>query len=79
MITEFVQVGEHAARGSVLDALVMNAEDSDDHFSRYVYVLSPLGRLVGVAAASELAAVPRASCRRRHGASTVHRGLDRAR
>ena len=59
MITEFVQVGEHRRVGSALDALVMNAEDSDDHFSRYVYVLSPLGRLVGVAAASELAAVPR--------------------
>jgi Mg/Co/Ni transporter MgtE len=32
----------------------------DDHFSRYVYVLSSRGRLVGVAAASELAATPRA-------------------
>ena len=54
--------GTHAllqdgSRASV--RLVVNAEDSDDHFSRYVYALSPLGRLVGVAAASELAAVPR--------------------
>ncbi len=59
MITEFLQVGENATVGETLDALVENAEDSDDHFSRYVYVLSPLGRLVGVAAASVLAAVPR--------------------
>jgi magnesium transporter len=36
-----------------------SAEDTDDHFSRYVYILSPLGRLVGVAAASDLAAAPR--------------------
>jgi magnesium transporter len=60
MITEFVEVGEEATVGSTLDQLVVNAEDSDDHFSRYVYVLSPRGRLVGVAAASELAATPRA-------------------
>ena len=59
MITEFLQVGENATVGETLDALVVNAEDSDDHFSRYVYVLSPLGRLVGVAAASSLAAAPR--------------------
>lgn len=59
MITEFLQVGENELVGATLDALVVNAEDSDDHFSRYVYILSPLGRLVGVAAASELAAAPR--------------------
>ncbi|MGD8683516.1 MAG: magnesium transporter [Chloroflexota bacterium] len=59
MITEFLAVGENVTVGAALDQLVVNAEDSDDHFSRYVYVLSPLGRLVGVAAASELAAAPR--------------------
>ena len=59
MITEFLQVGEDETVGGTLDALVVNAEDSDDHFSRYVYVLSPLGRLVGVAAASELASATR--------------------
>ena len=35
--------------GATLAQLVTNAEDSDDHFSRYVYVLSGFGRLVGVA------------------------------
>ncbi len=59
MITEFLQVGENETVGDTLDQLVVNAEDSDDHFSRYVYVLSPLGRLVGVAAASVLAAAAR--------------------
>lgn len=59
MITEYLAVGEDVTVGATLDQLVVNAEDSDDHFSRYVYVLSPLGRLVGVAAASELAAAPR--------------------
>ena len=59
MITEYLQVSEHATVGDTLNALVTNAEDSDDHFSRYVYVLSPLGRLVGVVAASTLAAAPR--------------------
>jgi magnesium transporter len=59
MITEYLEVGEDETVGATLDRLVVNAEDSDDHFSRYVYALSPLGRLVGVAAASELAAVPR--------------------
>ncbi len=59
MITEFLQVSENATVGETLDALVVNAEDSDDHFSRYVYILSPLGRLVGVAAASELASATR--------------------
>jgi magnesium transporter len=61
MITEFSQVSEIQTVGDTLDQLVENAEDSDDHFSRYVYVLSPLGRLVGVAAASTLAAAPRSS------------------
>jgi magnesium transporter len=59
MITEYLAVSEDATVGSTLDQLVTNAEDSDDHFSRYVYVLSSLGRLVGVAAASELAAAAR--------------------
>ncbi len=59
MITEYVAVGEDVKVGATLDQLVLNAEDSDDHFSRYVYVLSGFGRLVGVAAASELAAAPR--------------------
>jgi magnesium transporter len=59
MITEYLEVGENETVGDTLAQLVVNAEDSDDHFSRYVYVLSPLGRLVGVAAASELAAAPR--------------------
>ena len=59
MITEFLAVSENRTVGQTLDELVVNAEDSDDHFSRYVYILSPLGRLVGVAAVSELAAVPR--------------------
>jgi magnesium transporter len=59
MITEFVEVGEDATVGATLDLLVVNAEYSDDHFSRYVFVLSPRGRLVGVAAASELASTPR--------------------
>jgi magnesium transporter len=59
MITEFVAVGEDATVGATLGELVENAEDSDDHFSRYVYVLSPRGRLVGVAAASVLASTPR--------------------
>ena len=59
MITEYVAVGENETVGSTLDQLVENAEDSDDHFSRYVYVLSPLGRLVGVAAASVLASALR--------------------
>ena len=59
MITEYVAVGEEVTVGAALDQLVLNAEDSDDHFSRYVYVLSGFGRLVGVAAASELAAAPR--------------------
>ena len=59
MITEIVEVGEHALVGDTLDQLVVNAEDSDDHFSRYVFILSSRGRLVGVAAASELAATPR--------------------
>jgi magnesium transporter len=60
MITEFLQVPEDARIGATLDDLVVNAEDGDDHFSRYVYVVSPRGRLVGVAAASDLAATPRA-------------------
>ena len=60
MITEIVEVGEGTTIGDTLDQLVVNAEDSDDHFSRYVYVLSSRGRLVGVAAASELAATARA-------------------
>ena len=59
MITEYLAVSEDATVGTTLDQLVVNAEDSDDHFSRYVYVLSSLGRLVGVAAASELAAAAR--------------------
>ena len=59
MITEYLAVSEDGTVGSTLDQLVTNAEDSDDHFSRYVYVLSSLGRLVGVAAASELAAALR--------------------
>ena len=59
MITEYLAVGEDVTVGATLDQLVTNAEDSDDHFSRYVYVLSGFGRLVGVAAASELAAAPR--------------------
>ncbi len=59
MITEFLTVSENATVGATLERLVVNAEDSDDHFSRYVYVLSPLGRLVGVVAASELAAAAR--------------------
>ena len=59
MITEYLAVSEDATVGATLDQLVVNAEDSDDHFSRYVYVLSSLGRLVGVAAASELAAAAR--------------------
>ena len=59
MITEFVEVGEDTSVADALDGLVVNAEDSDDHFSRYVYVLSARGRLVGVAAASELAATTR--------------------
>ncbi len=59
MITEFLAVGEMQTVGQTLDQLVVNAEDSDDHFSRYVYVLSPLGRLVGVAAVSELGPIPR--------------------
>ena len=59
MITEFLAVGEKETVGAALDQLVVNAEDSDDHFSRYVYVLSALGHLVGVAAASEMATVPR--------------------
>ncbi len=59
MITEFLRMGEDTTVGATLDALVVNTEDSDDHFSRYVYVTSPKGRVVGVAAASELAAAPR--------------------
>jgi magnesium transporter len=59
MITEFLRVAEDTTVGETLDALVVNTEDSDDHFSRYVYVTSPMGRVVGVAAASELAAAPR--------------------
>jgi magnesium transporter len=59
MITEYLAVGESETIGDTLDRLVVNAEDTDDHFSRYVYILSPLGRLVGVAAASDLAAAPR--------------------
>lgn len=59
MITEFLAVGEGETVGATLDALVVNAEDSDDHFSRYVYALSTHGRLVGVVAAGELAAAPR--------------------
>lgn len=59
MITEYLAVSEDEPVGAALDQLVVNAEDSDDHFSRYVYLLSALGRLVGVAAASELAAAPR--------------------
>jgi magnesium transporter len=60
MITEFLRVAEDTSVGATLDALVVNTEDSDDHFSRYVYVISPRGRVVGVAAASDLAAAPRA-------------------
>jgi magnesium transporter len=59
MINEYLAVGESDTVGDTLDRLVVNAEDTDDHFSRYVYILSPLGRLVGVVAASELAAAPR--------------------
>jgi magnesium transporter len=59
MITEYLAVGENTTVGAALDQLVVNAEDSDDHFSRYVYVLSALGHLVGVAAASEMASAPR--------------------
>ena len=59
MITEFAEASEDATIGDTLDGLVANAEDSDDQFVRYVYVLSPRGRLVGVAAASELASTAR--------------------
>jgi magnesium transporter len=59
MITEYVTVREDTTVGETLDSIVVNAADSDDHFSRYVFVLSPKGRLTGVAAASELAATPR--------------------
>jgi magnesium transporter len=58
MITEFLEVGEQATVAETLTQLAIKAEDRDDHFNRYVYVLSPLGRLVGIAAASELAATP---------------------
>ena len=75
MITEYLAVAEDVKVGAALDQLVLNAEDSDDHFSRYVYVLSAFGRLVGVAAASELAAAPRSRpfrCGHRRGHASRH-------
>ena len=78
MITEYLQVSEHATVGETLNALVVNAEDSDDHFSRYVYVLSPLGRLVGVVGCQHArSGTSWPACRRRDAASAVHQRLDR--
>ena len=59
MITEFLRVSEGESVGATLDALVASSGDDEDFFSRYVYILSPQGRLVGVVAAGKLAAAAR--------------------
>ncbi len=59
MVTEFFKYEENVTAGAVLDDLNVRADEIGDYFTRYAYVVSPWGRLVGVLAVRDLALTPR--------------------
>jgi magnesium transporter len=59
MVTEFLKFEEDVTVGEALDRLSAQAEELEDYFSRYAYVVSGLGRLVGVLEVRILAVSPR--------------------
>lgn len=59
MVTEFFKYVENATAGDVLDDLNARADDIGDYFTRYAYVVSAWGKLVGVLEVRDLALTPR--------------------
>ncbi len=59
MITEFFKFHEGVTAGEALDKINEMAEDIDEHFKRYAYVVSPLDRVVGVIQVRDLVLSPR--------------------
>jgi magnesium transporter len=59
MVTEFFKFEENVTAGDVLDDLNARADEIDDYFTRYAYVVSKWGKLVGVLEVRDLALTPR--------------------
>ncbi len=59
MVTEFFEFAEKTTAGDVLDDLNACAGEISDYFTRYAYVVSPWGKLVGVLEVRDLALTPR--------------------
>jgi len=59
MVTEFFRSTENMTVGAVLDDLAARSDEISDYFARYVYVVSPWDRLVGVLEVRALALAPR--------------------
>ena len=58
MITEILRFDETARVGDVVDDLRARSDELNDYFTRYAYVVSATGRLVGVVAVRELLLQP---------------------
>ncbi len=59
MMTEFFKFTEDVTVGEALDAINGMAEDIEEYFKRYAYVVSPLDRVVGVIEVRDLVLSPR--------------------
>jgi magnesium transporter len=59
MVREYLSFPESAIVGDVLDDLSAHAEELEEHFKRYAYVVSSFGHLVGVIAVYDLVLSPR--------------------
>jgi len=59
MVTEFFKFHEDVSVGEALDAINAMAEDIDEYFKRYAYVVSALDRVVGVVEVRDLVLSPR--------------------
>lgn len=59
MVTEILQFDEGTTVGEVVDDLGARAEELEEHFTRYAYVVSGWGRLVGYVEIQELVLSPR--------------------
>ena len=59
MITEYLEFSETTTVGEVVDDLSVRADEIAEYFTRYAYVLSSTGRLVGVVEVRDLVLTPR--------------------
>ncbi|NQV55604.1 MAG: magnesium transporter [Rhodospirillales bacterium] len=59
MITEYFRFEESVSVGDAMDEIQTRSEELDEYFSRYAYVVSGWGRLVGVLEVRDLVLCPR--------------------